>query len=322
MVTKNTTLNNTRINKNDEFYTQLIDIEKELVHYKKHFKNKIVLCNCDDPRVSQFFHYFSHQFETLGLKKLITTCYKNQQSNLFSQNKSEKAIYLEYNGDKNDNRVPDPEEIGMHPLKGDGDFRSQECINILKQADIIVTNPPFSLFREYLARLIKYEKKFLIIGNMNAITNKEIFPLIKNNKIWLGYNSTNGMAFKTPYNGPVKRLGFVRWFTNLDFQKRHENITLTKKYNEIDYPKYDNYNAINVDKTKEIPDNYDGVMGVPITFINKFNPEQFEILGSDYNVNQGLMPELINPKWKGKNHRGYINGNCLYARIFIRHKRI
>lgn len=184
----------------DDFYTQLADIERELSHYKDHFKNKVVFCNCDDPRVSNFFHYFSYNFGFLGLEKLITTCYKNQQVDLFSQNKSEKAIYLEYAGDKNKNKVPDLNEIGIKHLKGDGDFRSEECVRLLKQADIVVTNPPFSLFREYLAQLMEYNKKFIIIGPLNAITYKEIFKLIKDNKLWLGYGFSGGNAyFKTPY---------------------------------------------------------------------------------------------------------------------------
>ena len=339
----NKQLTNARAGKKDEFYTQLTDIEKELKYYKKHFKNKTVLCNCDDPRVSQFFHYFSYQFETLGLKKLITTCYKNQQMNLFSKNDSEKAIWLEYNGDKNDNRVPDPEEIGIHNLGGggNGDFRSQECIDLLKQSDIVVTNPPFSLFREYLAQLIKYKKKFLIIGNPNAITNKEMFHLIKDNKIWLG-NKPIGkdMFFDVPKNyadeliaykkegsgykiidGVVKGRTQGIWFTNLDIKKRHDDFILYKKYNKTEYPKYDNYNAINIDKVKEIPIDYDGVMGVPITFMDKFNPDQFEILGCDYDVYQGLLPKLIKKNWKGKLNRGYVNGKCLYARILIKHKK-
>src|SRR3989344_5242807 len=182
----NKTLNKASKSKNDDFYTQLTDIEKELKHYKPYFKNKVVFCNCDDPRVSNFFHYFSYNFEQLGLKKLITTCYKNQQMNLFSENKSEKAIYLEYTGDKNKNNIPDPKEIGIKHLKSDGDFRSKECVELLKQCDIIVTNPPFSLFREYVEQLIKYGKRFLIIGNKNAITYKEIFKLIKENKLWVG----------------------------------------------------------------------------------------------------------------------------------------
>src|ERR1035437_1853225 len=172
--------------KNDEFYTQLSDIEKELRHYKEHFKNKVVFCNCDDPRISNFFHYFSYNFKKMGLKKLIATCYKNQNADLFSENKSERAIYLEYTGEKNGNNIPTPKEIGIKHLKGDGDFRSMECIELFKQADIIVTNPPFSLFREYVAQLIEYEKKFLIIGNVNAISYKECFWDIRENKMWLG----------------------------------------------------------------------------------------------------------------------------------------
>ena len=180
--------------KNDEFYTILTDIERELKHYKRHFRNKVVFCNCDDPRVSNFFHYFSYNFEKLGLKRLITTCYKNQNPNLFSQHDTEKAIYLKYEGDKNQNKVPDPEEIGIKQLKEDGDFRSKESIELLKQANIVVTNPPFSLFREYVAQLMEYNKKFLIVGTWNAITYKEIFPLIKENKIWIGINSNRNFS--------------------------------------------------------------------------------------------------------------------------------
>ena len=180
--------------KKDEFYTRLEDIERELRHYEGHFKGKTVLCNCDDPRVSNFFHYFSYKFEDLGLKRLITTCYKNQERDLFSQNDSERAIWLEYNGDKNGNRVPDPEEIGIRYFNGDGDFRSEECIELLKQSDIVVTNPPFSLFREYVAQLVEYHKNFLIVGHQNAVTYKDIFPLIKNNQMWLGYGFPGGAA--------------------------------------------------------------------------------------------------------------------------------
>jgi len=273
--TLNKNLHKAKNAKKDEFYTQLPDIERELVHYKKHFKGKVVLCNCDDPRVSNFFHYFSYSFEELKLKKLITTCYKNQDMDLFSRNKSEKAIYLEYKGDKNANKVPDPEEIGIKHLKRDGDFRSEECIKLLKQVDIVVTNPPFSLFREYVAQLIEYKKKFLIIGNINAITYKEIFKLIKENRLWLGYNCTR--YFKRP-DGTMFETARSFWFTNLDITKRHEDIILYKKYDSKEYPKYDNYDAINVDKTKDIPADYDGVMGVPITFLDKYNPDQFEIV--------------------------------------------
>ena len=307
--------------KKDEFYTQLADIENELRHYTEHFRGKTVLCNCDDPRVSNFFHYFAYNFERLGLKKLITTCYKNQDPDLFSQQENEKAVYLEYEGDRNGNHVPDPEEIGIQDLRGDGDFRSPECVALLQQADIVVTNPPFSLFREYVAQLMKYDKKFLIVGNQNAITYKEIFQLIKENKIWLGFKSGD-MAFRVPeyYEERATRywmddtgkkwrsLGNICWFTNLDHERRHEDLILYKKYTPEEFPKYDNYDAINVNKTGEIPCDYDGVMGVPITFLDKYNPEQFEIVGNEYGLNIS----------KG---RGYVNGKRMYSRIFVRIKR-
>lgn len=291
--------------KKDEFYTQLSDIERELRHYRHHFKDKVVYCNCDDPRVSNFFHYFSYNFERLGLKKLITTCYKNQERDLFSTHNSEQAIYLEYEGDKNDNNVPDPKEIGIKQLKGDGDFRSEESIELLKQADIVVTNPPFSLFREYVAQLVEYDKQFLIIGSQNAITYKEIFPLIAQNKLWLGYNNGD-MAFRVPdsyepratrywedENGQKWRsMGNIAWFTNLDHSKRHEDIVLYKKYTPEEYPKYDNYDAINVNKVAEIPMDYKGVMGVPITFLDKFSPEQFEIIWTTDRGGDGMLEHL------------------------------
>ncbi len=301
---KNNNLHSAKNNKKDEFYTQLSDIENELKHYKKHFKDKVVLCNCDDPRISNFFHYFSYNFELLGLKKLIATCYKNQDRDLFSQNNSEKAIFLEYNGDKNGDRIPNPEEIGIHELQGDGDFRSQECIELLKQADIVVTNPPFSLFREYVAQLIEYDKKFVIVGHQNAITYRDIFKLIKENKIWLGYGFKGGAGhfINTQYENYAtasdKREGMIRvsgvhWFTNLDISKRHEDLILYKFYNEEEYPTYENFEAININKTKDIPADYLGFMGVPITFLDKYNPEQFQILGlgiSNSGIEIGVQP--------------------------------
>lgn len=319
----NSNLNKAKNAKKDEFYTQLVDIENELKHYKRHFKDKVVLCNCDDPRISNFFHYFSYNFEKLGLKKLITTCYKNQQRDLFSQNDSERAIWLEYLGDKNNNRVPDPEEIGIHYFNGDGDFRSAECIELLKQADIVVTNPPFSLFREYVAQLIKYEKKFVIIGNVNAITCKEIFPLIQNDKLWIGASIHSGdRKFWVPDDYELNAAGCgiddngkkyirvkgVRWYTNLDYNERHEDLILYRTYNTEEYPKYDNFDAINIDKTTDIPCDYDGIMGVPITFLDKYNPDQFEIIGNENTLNIA----------KG---RGYINGKRMYGRIFIRRRK-
>ena len=284
------------------------------------------MCNCDDPRISGFFKYFSLNFEKLKLKKLITTCYKNQQMDLFSQNDSERAIWLEYNGDKNKNRIPDIDEIGTTNLKGDGDFSSDECIEILKKADIVVTNPPFSLFRKYVAQLMKYRKKFIIIGNQNAITYKDIFPLIKDNKIWLGASIHGGdREFGIPDNYIPRskslridesgkkfvRVVGVRWFTNIDYKKRHEDLILYKKYNKTEYPKYNNYNAINVNKTKEIPIDYDDVMGVPITFMDKYNPEQFEIVG-----------KMTTTKIDEFNYEyPYISGKKIYARILIKRKR-
>jgi Adenine-specific methyltransferase EcoRI len=280
--------------KMDEFYTQLADIERELRHYKHHFKGKVVYCNCDDPRVSDFFHYFSYNFERLGLKKLITTCYKSQNADLFSQNDSEEAIWLEYQGDKNGNNVPDPEEIGIHHLAGDGDFRSPECVELLKQSDIVVTNPPFSKFREYVSQLVEYDKKFLIIGNMNAVTYDGVFSLFQANKLWYGVSIHSGdREFGVPRHYPLTaatsrvdeagnkfiRVKGVRWFTNMDHSQRHETLILYKKYNPDEYPTYDNYDAIEVSKTAEIPMDYPGAIGVPITFLDKYNPDQFEILG-------------------------------------------
>ena len=327
MVIKNATLNNARSNKHDEFYTQLIDVENELIHYKKHFENKTVLCNCDDPRTSNFFNYFLNNFENLGIKKLITTCYKNQQMNLFSTNKPERAVWLEYNGKKNDNKIPTVEEIGINYLQGEGDFRSQECINLLKESDIIVTNPPFSLFREYVAQLVKYNKKFLILGNLNAITYKEIFKLLKENKMWLGASIHNGgREFGIPNNYVANTSNLrvdkdgrkfvimpgIRWFTNLDYETGYKDIILYKKYTPEEYPKYDDYNAINVNKTKEIPIDYDGIMGVPISFLDKYNPNQFEIIGIDRYVKD-------NPNY---GYRFKINKKETYARILIKHRYI
>jgi len=315
---QNKNLAQAKKNKKDEFYTQLSDIERELKHYKQHFKGKVVYCNCDDPRISNFFHYFSYNFEKLGLKKLITTCYKNQDMDLFSKNDSEEAIYLEYKGDKNGNNVPDIEEIGIKPLKEDGDFRSEESIELLKQADIVVTNPPFSLFREYIAQLIEYDKKFIIIGNINTISYKESFELIKENKLWLGYNTVR--HFAQP-DGSIYETARTFWYTNLDIAKRHENLILYKTYNSEEYPKYNNYDAINISKTKDIPLNYKNVMGVPITFLDKYNPEQFEILGMASSA--GYNAEVVGIPFLGeKDARPILNGKNTYARVFIRNKKI
>lgn len=326
--------------KQDEFYTQLIDVEKELKYYKQHFQGKVVLCNCDDPYESNFFKYFALNFNALGLKKLIATCYNgspivgDELPLLFEIEETEpkKIAYKveitevqDYNNDgavnladvqyliQNDKNV-------LSLLKGNGDFRSRECIELLKEADIVVTNPPFSLFREFIALLMEYGKKFLVIGNQNAIHYKDIFTLIKENKIWLGYKFGD-MSFQVPsYFEPRatrywvdetgqkwRSLGNVCWFTNLDIQKRKEEMVLFKIYNPDEYPKYDNYDAINVDKTSDIPSDYFEEMGVPVTFIDKYNPEQFEIIGtSTISMSKGAP---------------YINGKRIYERILIRRKK-
>ena len=303
-------------NKADEFYTQLPDIEAEMHHYKEQFRGKVIFCNCDDPYESNFFKYFAMNFNFLGLKKLIATCYTGSpvagnQLSLFDvvslDNKStdtERPYKIEITEVRDENAdgaidLTDVEYLlknrrnALTLLNGDGDFRSPECIELLKEADIVITNPPFSLFREYVSQLIEYDKKFVIIGNVNAITYKETFKLIKEDKIWLGQSIHSGdREFRVPDHYPLQAAGFrvdengvkyirvkgVRWFTNFDFEQRHENITLYKHYTPEEYPRYDNYNAIEVSKTAEIPLDWDGAMGVPITFLDKYNPEQFEII--------------------------------------------
>jgi len=288
----NANLHKAKDAKNDEFYTQLTDVSKELMHYKQHFKDKTILCNCDDPTLSAFWKYFLLNFSALGLKKLISTHY----------DKTQPTYKMEYTGG-NDNDI----EVGVKTtLEGNGDFRNQECLDILDEADIVVTNPPFSLFREYVAVLMEHEKKFLIIGNKNAITYKEFFPLLKDNKVWLGY--TNVKEFLQP-GGSIKKFGNVGWFTNLDVAKRHEKLILWKHYTTEEYPKYDGYDGIEVGHVADIPIDYNGVMGVPITFLDKYNPEQFEIVGLDrYTV----------PKEFLVGGRVAINGKSKYARILIR----
>lgn len=332
----NNNLHKAKDSKKDEYYTQLSDIEKELKYYKNHFRNKVIYCNCDDPRISNFFHYFSYNFEKLGLKKLITTCYQSQSMDLFSEHNSEHAISLVYEGDKNGNHVPDLEEIGINYLKGDGDFRSKESLELLKEADIVVTNPPFSLFREYLSQLVEYDKKFLIVGNINAISYKESFELIKKNNMWLGYNTAR--HFKRP-DGTLYETARSFWYTNLDIAKRHDDIILYKKYfgNEIEYPKFENFDAINVGRTENIPLDYEGYLGVPITFLAKHNPEQFEILGlgiSNSGIEVGVQPYKPEHKKYRKEiqKRGAVDGDLYmidngevkvpYARVLIRNKRL
>jgi len=336
-----------RADKADEFYTQLSLIENELKHYKGHFKGKAVFCNCDDPFESNFFKYFAMNFNSLGLKKLIATCYATSpilytQLNLFgdeivvSKEENTKKPYkieiTEVTDENQDGRtdLADVEYLlrnrknTLTLLEGDGDFRSPECVELLKQADIVVTNPPFSLFREYMAQLMEYEKDFIIIGNQNAITYREILPLIRDNKVWLGYNNGHfwfkvpdtyeekKTDFKIDENGQKwRRMGNICWFTNLDIEKRHEDIPLFRTYSPDTYPKYDNYDAIEVSRTADIPCDYYGVMGVPITFMQYYNPNQFEILGdSRYHDGQNYSDDI-----------NVINGKTLYRRILIRRRK-
>ena len=319
MANNNKALSNANRAKKDEFYTQLSDIENELRHYRQHFRGKTILCNCDDPYESNFFKYFAMNFNFFGLKKLICTCYA-----------SSPVVYtqMSFFGEE---EVVGTSDDKPELLNGDGDFRSDECIELLKEADIVVTNPPFSLFREYVAQLIEYNKKFIIIGNQNAITYKEIFPLLKDNKMWIGYKSGD-MAFTVPNsyesretrfwideNGQKWRsLGNICWYTNLDIEKRHEDLILFRNYTPENYPHYDNYDAIEVSKVADIPCDYDGAMGVPITFMDKFNPEQFEILGATESEGKGFSNGL----WieDSKVAQPLINGERKYKRIFIKRK--
>lgn len=345
MANQNKLLRVANKSKKDEFYTQLSDIENELRHYRPHFKGKTVLCNCDDPRVSNFFRYFALNFEALGLKKLIATCYKNCEPDLFSTNQDTHSIYIIYEGDKNGNRIPDPCEMEVLPLKGDGDFRSEECIELLKEADIICTNPPFSLFREYVAQLIQYDKKFIIIGHQNAIGYRDCFKLIKDNKMWLGYGFKGGAAYflsryddtatSSSHKEGMIRVSGVVWFTNLEIPKRGDGVIPVKRYDPEYYHKYENYDAINVDSVNDIPMDYDGVMGVPLTFLSKHNPDQFEIIGlgiSNSGLECGVKPYKPDHKAYRKNiqKRGAVDGDLYmmingvvtvpYTRILIKHK--
>ncbi len=311
-MSKNKNLTNAKKAKNDEFYTLISDIEKEVKHYKKYFEGKIVYLNCDDPEESNFWKFFELNFEEYKLKKLVSTHYD-----------AEKPTYkLELSADINGDGKITKSDIVKTPLKQNGDFRSEESIELLKECDIVVTNPPFSLFREYVAQLIEYNKNFLIIGNQNAITYKEIFPLIKENKMWLGTTERIG-SFRIPKENAVdnknaylenevwlQKFGNICWFTNIPHNKRNEELTLVKKYNPAKYPKYDNYDAIEVSKVVDIPVDYKGIMGVPITFLYKYCPEQFEIVGDACNGSDTIY-DLFKPK---------INGKYIYKRILIRKK--
>ncbi len=345
----NADLNKANILKKDEFYTQLSDIEAEMRNYKDHFRGKVIFCNCDDPYESNFFKYFALNFNFLGLKKIIATCYSGspiagiQLSFLYKNCHGEKCIETKRPYKIEITEIPDENADGaidlsdveyllknrknvMTLLKGNGDFRSQECKELLKESDIVVTNPPFSLFREFIAQLIGYKKKFLIIGNVNAITYKEVFKLFKDNEVWLGQSIHSGdREFRVPDSYPLQAAGCrvdengykfirvkgVRWFTNLDYKERHENLVLYKRFTPSEYPKYDNFDAIEVSKTADIPVDYSGIMGVPITFFDKYNPEQFEILGNlgSYAPDGYSLSSAI-----------YIDGKKIFKRILIKRK--
>ena len=311
MATKNNNLHNAKRQKNDEFYTTRATVELELNHYKEHFRGKVVYCNCDDPIESEFTRYFAHKFEDWGLKKLISTGYKE----------SGHGVMYVYEGDKNGNLVPDRSEWKITELQGNGDFKSDECVELLKQADIVVSNPPFSLFREYVAQLIEYGKEFLIIGNKNAITYKEIFPLIKENKLWLGISFPN--EFILP-NGEITKTvsGLCRWFTNLTHAKRNKPLDLVQKYDPRYYPKYDNYDCIECSKVMDIPRDYDGVIGVPITFLDKYCPTQFRIVGMSASAK--YRKEIVGLPFIGNENkddgRPILNGKNTYARLLIQKK--
>ena len=312
---KNNNLHNAKKAKNDEFYTRLEDIEKEMCHYREHFRGKVIYCNCDDPKESNFFKFFSLQFEFLGLKKLISTGYKENGH----------GVACIYEGDKNENNLPDDSEIRTYELQGNGDFRSEECIEFLKEADVVVTNPPFSLFREVVAQLVEYNKKFLLLGNNNAITYKEIFPLIMSNKMWLGYSNNKTMEFvlsdsyekwdRIENGKKIGKVPAISWFTNLEHDHRNRPLDLTQRYDPRYYPKYDNYDAIECSKVMDIPRDYDGVIGVPITFLDKYCPNQFRIIDA--------RTIALNDKQKNKSTLlikdadSAINGKATYARICI-----
>lgn len=309
----NGSLNKAKVNKEDEFYTQITDIEKELKHYKNHFKDKIIFCNCDDPEESNFWKYFELNFEYLGIKKLVSTHYDSEKPTYKLE------LVRDINGDGKINKL----DIVKTPLQQNGDFRSPECIEILKEADIVITNPPFSLFRQFVNLLVEYDKKFLIIGTQNNITYKDTFNLIKDNKIWWGYNAGD-MKFTVPdYYEPRatrfwidetgqkwRSFGNICWYSNLDIKKRHEDLILYKKYTPEEYPKFDNYDIINVKRVADIPEDYYGVMGVPITFPQHYNPEQFEILGIANSA-----------RWIGHECYTLIDGKKIYNRLLIKRKK-
>ena len=373
----NKALGEAKKQKKDEFYTQLSDINAELRHYSAHFAGKVVFCNCDDPYESNFFKYFAANFNALKLKRLIATCYAGspvagQQLDLFedvaepdvSRRRIPHKIVINEVTDVNGDGRIDLADVEwlikngknvLTRLEGDGDFRSAECVELLKQSDVVVTNPPFSLFREYVAQLVQYGKKFLIIGNLNALHYKEIFPLFRENKMWLGVSIHSGdRKFNVPENYPLDaaacgvddngqrfiRVKGVRWFTNLDYKQRHEEFVYIRRYNPTDYPKYANYDAIEVSKTADIPEDWDGLMGVPDTFLGKYNPDQFEIVGNAGDTSwarsagvQAMGEETIT-RLRGQGNKAHVTANMNslyleqdgkillpYSRIIIRRKK-
>ena len=322
--------------KNDEFYTRKEDIEAEIWHYRDYFKDKVIYCNCDDPEQSEFYKHFKMKFHEYGLKELITTCYRSQNSDLFTDRSSDYSIALRYNGKR----------VRKVQLKGDGDFRSEECVKLLKKADIVVTNPPFSLFRELLAQLIEHDKKFLILGNMNTVLCKEVFPLFKENKCWYGVKTNGNLRFNVPEYYPLTgsqsgidekgnryvTVPAISWYTNLNHEKRNDRLTLWADYDPVKNPTYTNYDAIEVSKTAEIPCNYDGIMGVPISFMSCYNPDQFEIVGiAQRNQDNPLATKVYSCQEKKELAEGNnLNASAVlkegnkhrivYARILIRRK--
>ena len=369
----NKALGEAKKQKKDEFYTQLSDINAELRHYSAHFAGKVVFCNCDDPYESNFFKYFAANFNALKLKRLIATCYAGspvagQQLDLFedvaepdvSRRRIPHKIVINEVTDVNGDGRIDLADVEwlikngknvLTRLEGDGDFRSAECVELLKQSDVVVTNPPFSLFREYVAQLVQYGTKFLIIGNQNAIHYKEIFPLIKENKMWLGYGFKGNAAHfintcyedyatASDHREGMIRVSGVMWFTNLDHKKRHEEYVPVRKYNPTDYPKYANYDAIEVSKTADIPEDWDGLMGVPDTFLDKYNPDQFEIVGNAGDTSwarsagvQAMGEETIT-RLRSQGNKAHVTANMNslyleqdgkvllpYSRIIIRRKK-
>jgi hypothetical protein len=323
-----------RAGKKDEFYTSLHDVEIEMRNYSHHFLGKVVYCNCDDPRSSNFFKFFHSNFESLGLKKLIATAYRNQDPDRIGSGKGEQGLLLEYSGDNAIDQSTGRADIGLRPLRGDGDFRSDESMELLQQADIVVTNPPFSLFREYVRQLFDFNKSFLILGNMNAVTYKEIFPLFQENKMWYGPSIRSGdREFRVPDDYPLTASGFriddqgnkfvrvkgIRWFTNLDFPRRHEDLELSMKYDPATYPKYVNFDAIDVSRTRDIPVDYPDVMGVPISFLDKHNPKQFEIIGSSQTLGRPMSQVAERGTYQEGGPRFYLpKGDGTFRRMYDR----